>query len=152
MPNISRVLAPIDFSPGSEVAAGYAGWLAGRLGARLRLLHVFTSPTHAASGVALSVRDDLAAANAQLRDQAERDIDALGDRLAALDPGGTRPETAVIEASERVPEAIARAATEARADLIVMSSHGRSGVRRMILGSTAESVLRTARCPVLIVK
>ncbi len=105
---VNLILVPIDFSPGSESAAAYAFWLAGRLGARLRVLHVFGGLGHASAGVAPDVRRDLIAAEQEAR--------------------------------------------EAGADLIVMGTHGRSGLRRMVLGSVAEQVVRSAHCPVLTLK
>lgn len=155
MPNASLILAPVDFSPGSESAASYALWLAGRLDARLRVLHVFGGLGHASAGVAPDVRDDLVAAEHELRRQAEADLAELAGRLvrSAGDARAPKPETAMVVApGEPTADAIVRAAREAGADLIVMGTHGRSGLRRMVLGSVAEHVLRTAPCPVLTLK
>jgi nucleotide-binding universal stress UspA family protein len=61
-------------------------------------------------------------------------------------------DAAVVEAHEPVWDVICRTAAEAGADLIVLGSHGRSGVRRLVLGSVAEHVLRRTSVPVLAVK
>ncbi len=151
MPKIDLILVPVDFSPGSEAAAAYAAWLAGRLGAKLRLLHAFAGLGHSAAGVAPGAYDDLLAAQAEVRRRAGRDLADLAGRLAAQ-AGGRKAETALVEARESVGDAIITAAREAAADLIVMGTHGRSGLRRMILGSVAEQVVRSADCPVLTLK
>ncbi len=150
MPKIELILVPVDFSPGSEAAATYGAWLAGRLRARLRLLHAYAGLGHASAGVAPGVYDDLLAAQQEVRRQAERDLADLAARLAGK--GGAEPETALVEAKESAADAIVAAAREAGADLIVMGTHGRSGLRRMILGSVAEQVVRSADCPVLTLK
>ncbi len=152
---IGLILAPVDFSPGSELAAAYAFWLAGRLGARLRLLHVVRGIGGAAAGVAPGVWDDLAAAEREVREQADRELADLAARLArgAGGAGSPKPaETAIVRAGESPADAIVKAAREAGAELIVMATHGRSGLRRMVLGSVAEQVVRSADCPVLTIK
>ncbi len=98
MPNISLVLAPVDFSPGSESAAAYAVWLAGRLGARLRVLHVFGGLGHASAGVAPDVRHDLVVAEHELRQQAEAALADLAARVVQ-EAGGPRPETVLVDAT-----------------------------------------------------
>ncbi len=150
-PKADLVLVPVDFSPGSESAARYAFWLAGRLGARLRLLHVFAGLGHASAGVAPDLRDELLAAGRQAREQAGRDLTDLAARLVqtAGSAPAPKPETAVVDSRASTADAIVEAAREAQADLIVMGTHGRSGLRRMVLGSVAEQVVRSAGCPVL---
>jgi nucleotide-binding universal stress UspA family protein len=155
MPNISLILAPVDFSPGSESAAAYAFWLAGRLEARLRLLHVFIPVAQASAGVALGVRDDLVAADLELLRQVESALADLALRLEeqAVGTGAPVPESTVVQKGpESTGEAILKAALGAGADLIVMGTHGRGGLRRMILGSVAEEVVRIADCPVLTIR
>ncbi len=151
---IHLILAPVDFSPGSESAATYAFRLAGRLGGRLRLLHVVRGIGGAGAGVAPGAWDDLAAAEREAREQAERDLADLATRLARGAGGaeGPEPETAIVTAGESTADAIVNVAREAGADLIVMATQGRSGLRRMVLGSVAEQVVRSAHCPVLTIK
>ena len=150
MPKVDLILCPVDFSAGSEAAAGYGLWLAGRLGARVRLLHAFQGLGHAAAGVAPGLDDDFAAAQHAMRKEAERDLEALAARLRE---GSRAPvETEMVGIAASPAEAITRAAHAAKADLIVMGTHGRTGVRRMVLGSVAEQVARGAECPVLTVK
>lgn len=151
MTDIKTIVVPVDFSPGSDAAATYAHGLAGRLGARVRLVHAFVGLGHAAAGVAPGMADDLRQAEAVTRTQAERDLMALAERVGRA-AGKVAVDRVMVEAGISVPEAIVRAAREARGDLIVMGTHGRTGVRRMLLGSVAEQVIRLADCPVLTVK
>jgi nucleotide-binding universal stress UspA family protein len=152
MPTISLILAPVDFSAGSESAAAYARWLAGRLGARIRVLHVFPRLDHLAAGVAPNMAAEALRSEQTLWREAEQNLADLGERLGRP-ADGPALETAIMRAGDlSVAEAIVQAAREAGADLIVMGTHGRSGIRRMILGSVAEQVLRAAACPVLTIK
>ncbi|HEY8368053.1 MAG TPA: universal stress protein [Thermodesulfobacteriota bacterium] len=151
MKTVSLIVVPTDFSAGSEAAAQQAAWLAGRLGARLHVVHAFVGLTHSAAGVAPGLMDDLRAAEEAMRGQARRDLEAFAERFAR-EAGGVPVTTALVEAGVSAADAIVRAATEAKADLIVMGTHGRTGLRRALLGSVAERVVRTADIPVLVVK
>lgn len=153
MPEVRLILVPVDFSAGSEAAAAYAGWLAGQLGARVRLMHAVEPATSAMpSGVPPYVYEQLRASREAVRREAERELEAMAARLEGRD-GAPRPEVAVetgaVDRAESAGDTIVRVARDARADLIVMGTHGRSGLRRMLLGSVAEQVVRSADCPVL---
>lgn len=83
----------------------------------------------------------------------DRAAAALADAETAFRLSGVRGTAQAIDAfGEDVSSAIARAATACDADLIVMGTHGRQGIRRLLLGSVAESLLRTADRPVLLVR
>jgi nucleotide-binding universal stress UspA family protein len=151
MRDVKLIVAPVDFSEGSEAAARYAFGLGGRLGARVRLLHAFAGLSHASAGVAPGLRDDLRAAEGQLRQEARQSLEDLAGRLAR-EAGAAAEEPLFVEAGPAVAEAIVKAARDAKADLVVIGTHGRTGLRRMVLGSVAEKVARAAECPVLIVK
>ncbi len=151
MPNVSLIVVPIDFSAGSDAAAAYGGWLAGRLGARILLVHAFVGLGHAAAGVAPGLIDDFQATEASMREQARRDLDAYAAKLGP-GTGGAPIETALVEAGASAADAIVRAVQDAKGDLVVMGTHGRTGLRRAILGSVAERVVRTAEVPVVVVK
>ena len=120
------VVVPLDFSPFAEHAFRYAAALARTGGAALHLLHV------AADDGAGPAKGDLLAV-----------ADRVGVDLAAL--------TVVQRTAERPAHAIVAYADEVGADLVVMSRHGRRGLRRFLLGSQTDEVLRTAPCPVLVV-
>ena len=124
---IRQVLLATDFSPCSETAAEAAVELARREGARLHVLYV-ASPRDA-----VAVTPELARFAAQLGD------------------GTTPPLVRAIQIGPPAQE-IVRYAAHHQIDLIVMGTHGRTGLARVALGSVAESVVRTAPCGVLTVK
>jgi nucleotide-binding universal stress UspA family protein len=136
---IQAILHPTDFSESSEQALRAARGLARSRGARLVLLHVVEPET---------IPAELIGADPRL-EEARREIEERAARLGREEPG------LVVEGrvsqGPAVGEVLALAA-ETRCDLIVMGSHGRTGLARALMGSVAESVARGARCPVLIVK
>jgi nucleotide-binding universal stress UspA family protein len=141
-PPIRRILVPHDFSETAEKAFGLALALAAKLGASLTLLHVYEVPSYAfAEGVPLpvSLTEEIAAA-------ARSALEVLAGRAAQEGV----PIATLLRQGAAWSE-IAAAAKEPGADLIVMGTHGRRGVARMLLGSVAEKVVRTAPCPVLTV-
>jgi nucleotide-binding universal stress UspA family protein len=136
---VHTILHPTDFSDRS----GYAFWLACALardyGARLIALHVWAAPTVVyAEGVIPPNWEDLATA-------AQEQLDRL-----QVPEGNVRAERRLEEGD--AAEEILRVAQESNADLIVMGTHGRTGLGRLLMGSVAEEVVRKAPCPVLTVK
>jgi nucleotide-binding universal stress UspA family protein len=144
-PIMTRILVPVDFSPGSEHALAYAAALTLRVGAHLGLLHVVEDPT--ASAWSEYYVPDLARWRADLVAGAEKRIAACRAALT-----GAPPE---IDTAVRVGHAastIVEFARTERFDLIVMGTHGRTGLTHLLMGSVAERVVRTASCPVLTVR
>jgi nucleotide-binding universal stress UspA family protein len=140
---LATVLCPIDFSEQSSHALEHAVGLARRSGARLVALAVLPMLSPVAS---VDASDDLngsaAGDLARWRALAERQI-------AQLDGQGTAIELEVVE-GHPATTIVHRAETLA-ADLLVMGTHGAGAVRRLLLGSVTEHVLRRAACPVLTV-
>lgn len=142
-----RILVPIDGSPASTLGLDEAIRLAKDQGAELRLLHVLNewltvSPD--ASGAAT-----LAAAQG-LRDSANAILD---DGDARAHRAGLTPNTVLLEQiGKPIGAVIVQDAERWPADLIVCGTHGRRGVRRLVLGSDAEYILRHTRVPVLMVR
>jgi nucleotide-binding universal stress UspA family protein len=135
---IRHVLCPVDFSDASSRALDHAAAIARWYNARLTLLTVFTIS---------SVMD----VPARTLDDAERArLTRALQRLSARVPGTVTTTIEVAEASE-AHEAILARAKEMHADLLVMGTHGRSGFRRLAMGSVTERVLRDPPCPVLVV-
>lgn len=142
---IKKVLFPTDFSKCSEAAGGYALDLARRYGARLYVLHVVYDIEQAAGWYVSHI--DYEEIYAQMRASAEKEIKRIRDEQFA---GYADVETAVLRG---VPyEEVLRFAEEQGADLVVMGSHGRKGLDRVVFGSTASKVVKGARCPVLTVR
>jgi len=135
---LKKVLVATDFSPASDVALAYGRTLAGTFGASLRVLHV--SENHFLRPMAA---DPHAVTEAQRR--------MLDERLTGDDRRCLRAQT-ILEISDNPADAITSYAKSEGIDLIVMGTHGRTGVERLLVGSVAEHVIRAAPCPVLTVR
>lgn len=141
MPAIKTILVPYDFSRHACRALDAAWTLARTAGAKVVLLHVM-QPSPVAFG-AMMIPPPGPDAGFVNRVRAD---------LEAIKPPG--PDIAVehrLEQGDAVGH-IVRTARELPADIIVMGTHGRTGLKRLLLGSVAEGVLRKAPCPVLSVK
>jgi len=141
--DVRNVLVPVDFSENAEAAAQYASDLAQKFGAKLQLLHVVepASFVNDLSNVPFTLSDK------QLEATAMTDLEALSTRF--VDPA--------VQASWMVKhgkgyQEIVKAAKELKADMIVISTHGYTGLKHTIMGSTAERVVRHAPCPVLVLR
>jgi nucleotide-binding universal stress UspA family protein len=137
----TNILVPTDFSPCAEHALDYACALAAKLGAKLHLVHAIGGlfpelPIALTDQMLGSVRDSSTAALARLVEARRADV-SFG-------------EVRVIEGDPR--DVILQAAADVHADLIVIGTHGRRGLSRLLLGSVAEDILRRAPCPVLTVR
>lgn len=143
----SRILVPTDFSPASDAAVHYARALAETFGATLRLLHVLEDPAASTAFVA----DGYGVDTADIREALFADA---RERLARALPLTERARFHVTsEALVGMPAAtIVDYAAAAGANLIVMGTHGRTGLAHLLMGSVAEHVVRTAPCPVLTVR
>jgi universal stress protein A len=144
MISIRKILVPVDFSEHSREALRYACDLAGRYGAALTLLHVLELPPRTAGPDGYLLFE--AEAGDALREPLEQQLHLLQQELTA---GGTTSDARLIPG--RPASEIVRAAAEGGYDLVVMGTHGRTGLGRALLGSVAERVVRRARCPVLTV-
>lgn len=135
-----------DFSPASQKAFTTAIDIAGRSGGRLLLLHVVTPPAMALEDSFVTARTWQDMERAAVREAEGR----LGRLVARARKAGVRAEAAVAEGVAY--EQIVRTARRRRADLIVIGTHGRTGLGRIVLGSVAERVVGRASCPVLTVR
>lgn len=140
---IRHLLCPVDFSPASLRALQHAAALAGHTGASMLALHVFNAP--------LPLRRAFPQyAGSMLDSQARtRLLDELDQAVAFARNRGLTVSLRVREGD--IVEEIVEAAESAHADLIVMGTHGRTGVQGLVLGSITEKVLRRASCSVLTV-
>jgi universal stress protein A len=142
METYRTILCPTDFSPPAEFALQMAAALARDHGARLVLLHV-SPPVVVYPGAAFPATSP--------EDYFEMLVETIR-RLEAREPGpGKLRVDPRVVAGNAGPE-ILRLADELNADLIVMGTYGRTGLRRLLMGSVAEEVLREAKCPVVTVK
>jgi nucleotide-binding universal stress UspA family protein len=146
MIDLHRILVPTDFSKHSHNALGYAAAFAEKFGAELFLLHVvqdlalFIPEAVSVAPPAVPPIEQMTAAVREALDRLVREND-LG-RL-----------TVHCEVREGTPfYEIIQFAREAEIDLIIMGTHGRSGLAHVLLGSVSERVVRKAPCPVLTVR
>lgn len=142
---LQRVLLTTDFSTHSAVATIYACEFALKFDAELHLLH--TLEVHRIGTPDFGMGLAMPSLITESRAAAER---ALATVVDSSWPAGRPVIHALLEGSPR--EEIIRYAREREIDLIVIATHGRTGLPHALLGSVAESVVRTAPCPVLTVR
>jgi nucleotide-binding universal stress UspA family protein len=136
--NAKNILCPYDYSENSKVALSYASALARESSATVHLLHVTQPITPADTGFGGYA-------------PAPIDLDALKDELEQIKPIGDlacKREVVIGAAAASIVEY----AKENGIDIIVMGTHGRTGLSRLLMGSVAEAVVRGAECPVITVK
>lgn len=134
------ILAPTDFSEPSQAAVRTAIGLAERCGAKIILLHVAQLPVAHPIEESFGVDQIVEAARESLED------------LSKNIPPGVARGIQVRWGMHGAVAAIISAARELSADLVVIGTHGHRRLERLLLGSTAEKVVRLAPCPVLVVR
>jgi nucleotide-binding universal stress UspA family protein len=136
-----RVLVPTDFSDDADLALAWARRLVEKTGGKLILVHSYDIPAITSSGAALAI----ATIEQSLEKTSRERIEALRQSLTGLEVETVishgRPDASILETAE-----------SSKADLIVMGTRGRTGLAHVVLGSTAERVLRRAHAPVVTVK
>jgi len=137
MSRFNKILCPVDFDQNSLLALRLAAELAQERKATLHLLHVVEIPP--GPEVALPFGKMEAAARSRLEKIARQELDAGASYQVEVMMGD--PGVEILQLAKRL-----------HANLIVMATHGRKGLRRLVLGSVAERVVREAPCPVLTVK
>ena len=141
---MKRVLVPTDFSEHADRALAVAIGFAKPLGATIDLLHVYALPMPIVSSMAgavpppLPTPDDLMSIQQRIDELAKRVRNAGLECRTAIEQG--HPPVEIVARSRNI-----------NADLLVMGTHGRSGIRRVIFGSVAEEVLRRISVPILLV-
>ena len=140
---VSRILVPTDFTEAADDALSYATSLATQLGASVVVCHVYQLPT-ALAGAELSTRPTIEstaeidrAARIGVQEAIAKQLGARIPMAAIIRPGN--PETEILT--------IAR---EVSADLIILGSHGRSGLMRVLVGSVTDDLVHHAEIPVLV--
>lgn len=144
MIKLSNILHPTDFSESSVHAQKYACAMAEHFGASLHLLHVIADPTTVVPGPMGGYLP--ADYFHEIKEHAENKLTEYPDKTWAQDKTIIRSITeghAFVE--------ILRYAKEQNMDMIIMGTHGHSGLTHMLMGSVAEKVVRKASCPVLTV-
>ncbi len=161
--DIRKILVPIDYSTDSQQALLWGVSLAGKYGSRLVLLHVISKAVEEVFPQGIGVTsppayylERMAPGNKpsagqaiiiDLVDKAQTDLQDFAQKNLK-EPVPSEVKVAVGKPAEE----ILRVAREEAMDLIIMGTHGRTGVRHLILGSVAEEVTRQAPCPVFTVR
>lgn len=140
---LKRILAPVDFSECSHKALHYAMQFARQFNAELMLLHVLVTVPPPPEMVVF----DLDRLEAQYREEAAKRLSEWRKQVA-----GMARVKAVIRDGTSAHQEIVEAARQSNSDLIVIGNHGRTGLVRLWMGSTAEAVVRHAPCPVMVIR
>lgn len=145
MPGFRRILWPTDFSTGAKAALPHAMHLGTKPGSELVVLHVLPlAPVYPVPELSLGLWEQW---DKQTRADAVKELEKLADYLKKAK---IRAKTVLVKG---VPvNQIVRAAKRLKCDLIVLATHGRTGLRHVLMGSVAENVVRRAPCPVLTVR
>jgi nucleotide-binding universal stress UspA family protein len=142
MAAFKRILVPIDGSDTSSKALRVALDMAKETGGQVRLVHCLNELAYQGEFTVQVHQEARASAQA-----------VLSDGLKVANAAGANADTKLIEfAAQRLGESIADAAREFEADLVVVGSHGRRGMGRVLLGSGAEQIIRTSSVPVLVIR
>jgi nucleotide-binding universal stress UspA family protein len=144
---IRKILLPTDFSECANYALSYAASLARKFSASIICVHVIEPVMPAVGYTGLTEPLPIADLSEQLEESAERELPKIGE---CDDCAGLDIEEVIVHGDASAE--IVRVAEERKVDLIVIASHGRTGLGRILFGSTAESIVRHAPCPVLVVK
>lgn len=141
-----HILVPVDGSPTAQLAVSKAIGLAKAFGSRISA--IFVIDPYPFTGVGT----DFAYGQAEYLNAATAEANAaIKTAKAMFDEAGVSAETSVVEA-HAAWRGVVQAAESAQADLIVMGSHGRSGLEKLVLGSVTQAVLSHTHLPVLVVR
>lgn len=152
MPDIKQILVPVDFSAGSRAAVDYAALIASKLGAGVELFHVWNPPTLVPENLLVIAPSHGTGPGFTLEDLARSRAETeLKEFQGILKSRGVSQVHARVGVGDPAHEILALA-SHGKHDLIVMGTHGRTGVAHLVVGSVAEKVVRRAACPVLTVR
>ena len=142
MPQLYKsILCPVDFDENSRAALGYAARLASNMDATVHLLHITT--------IIPTAPEIVHSADPHVDPSARRQL----QKLAETELAGVKHQIHnKLAFAALVPRTILATADEVGADLIVIATHGRSGLPRLLLGSVAQAVVRNATRPVMTIR
>lgn len=144
-----RILIPTDATPLSRKAVTHALALAAEQGAEVVVLNVMPRyPTSYLEGAMVFEAEDVARVEKQWAEQARMLVNRVAEQAQAR---GIKARAVVVK-SDLVAESIVSAATKHKVDLIVMASHGRKGLKRVLMGSETLNVLTHSEVPVLVLR
>ncbi|MBT0662843.1 universal stress protein [Geobacter pelophilus] len=145
MKNIDKILLAIDFSDSSQHACEYALTLASQFNSKLLILHVINEPVDLRGFYVPHISFD------RLEQEIEEGARKMMDQFVPKAMGSfTNFETCIVSG---IPyDEILKKADDENTSMIILGTHGRTGIDHLLFGSTAERVVRTAKCPVLTVR
>lgn len=144
MPDIRRIVCATDFSEASKRAYEYAVDLAAKLGAAVSVIHAYQIPAYTLPDGMVEVPVEV---ESSVR---ERLNEQLQEFTRGIDTKGVSIDAHLLDGVPYVE--ITHAARELKADLVVIGTHGRTGLAHLLLGSVAERVVRTCEAPVLTIR
>lgn len=142
-----RILCPVDTSECSERALGVALGLAARFDSSVEILHVYHVPAYVQPGILVWASVGPRPLWELAEEQAKHELEEF---LSDLSPEARARSSSSLEVGDAAISIVERARRGAH-DLVVMGTHGRTGARRLVIGSVAERVVRLSPCPVLVV-
>ena len=142
---LKNILVATDFSEPSAIALDYGRDLARSYGATLHVFHVVVNSV-------LAYSPEIGMATPMLPETLEPEARRQLDRLITKDDRNTLSIVPVVESHPNAAAGIVGYAQSKPIDLIIVGTHGRSGIKQFLMGSVAERVVRSAPCPVLTVR
>ncbi len=139
-----KILCPVDFSEFTKEVIAYAADISKRYGAELHVLHVIPNLTYFTPYESFLTPENLVAIEKNIQDDVDRDFKKVLGRVDIDVRKAVRTGVAFVEI-------IDYAKTEG-IDLIVMGTHGRSGIEHILIGNVAEKVVRKSPCPVMTIR
>jgi len=139
-----KILCPVDFSEFTKEVVAYAADIAKRYGSELHVLHVIPNLTYFTPYESFLTPENLVAIEKNIQDEVDRDFKKVLGRVDIDVRKAVRTGVAFVEI-------IDYAKTEG-IDLIVMGTHGRSGIEHILIGNVAEKVVRKSPCPVMTIR
>ncbi len=147
MIELSKIVCPTDFSPTSSRAVDYAAAMADSFGAELVLLHVIPEMTYPLRSFGM------ASSFPHLKEELHnRAMDAMQERTKEIHDKLPNVQVHLVLRDGDAHDVILDCAKDQKADMIVMGTHGHTGLKHALLGSTAEKVVRMSEVPVLTVR
>lgn len=147
MIKLTRIVCPTDFSPTSSHAVDYAGTLAASFGAELVLMHAIPQMDYPLRSFGMA--SSLGHIKEELQTRAMESLEARSEKLRESLPN---VKVRLLVRNGEAHDATLECAKEEAAEMIVMGTHGHTGITHALLGSSAEKVVRLAPCPVLTVR
>jgi universal stress protein A len=139
-----KILYPVDFSEYAGEILEYAVAIATQFGSELHLIHVIPNLNYFTPYESFLTPENLVAIERNIEGEVKRDFDKLTERLTVPAKRVVRTGITFVEIIDYIKEE--------GIDLVVMGTHGRSGIEHILIGSVAEKVVRKAPCPVLTVR